>query len=130
MKKLKMIFCGCLLVLAMCLTACGSKYASIADYVASDEAQKAVELLNNMEGLDIKLKADGNKMVYEYKYTTIEKQAGMESQLKSALEAEKDTFTKAANDLKKQVKVDNPVMTVTYLDKNGDLIYSQDFPAN
>ncbi len=130
MKKLKMIFCGCLLVLAMCLTACGSKYASIADYVASDEAQKAVELLNNMEGLDIKLKADGNKMVYEYKYTTITKMDGMDEELKKALDKEKDTFTKAASDLKKQVKVDNPIVTVTYLDKNGDLIYSQDFPAN
>lgn len=130
MKKLKMIFCGCLLVLAMSLTACGSKYASIADYVASDEAQKAVEVLNNLEGLEIKLKADGNKMIYEYKYTSIAKQAGMEEELKKGLAEQKSTFVQAANDLKKQVKVDNPVVTVTYLDKNGDLIYSEDFSAN
>lgn len=125
-----MIFCGCLLVLAMSLTACGSKYASIADYVASDEAQKAVEVLNNLEGLEIKLKADGNKMIYEYKYTSIAKQAGMEEELKKGLAEQKSTFVQAANDLKKQVKVDNPVVTVTYLDKNGDLIYSEDFSAN
>ena len=54
----------------------------------------------------------------------------MDEELKKALDKEKDTFTKAASDLKKQVKVDNPVVTVTYLDKNGDLIYTQDFPAN
>lgn len=83
-----------------------------------------------MEGLDIKVKADGNKMIYEYKYTTIANQTGLDEELKKALNQEKDTFTKAANDLKKEVKVDNPIVTVTYLDKNGDLIYSQDFPAN
>ena len=107
-----------------------NKYASIADYVASDEVQKSIELLSGMEGLDIKIKADGNKMIYEYTYTTITKMDGMDEELKKALDKEKDTFTKAASDLKKQVKVDNPIVTVTYLDKNGDLIYSQDFPAN
>ncbi len=107
-----------------------NKYASIADYVASDEVQKSIELLSGMEGLDIKLKADGNKMIYEYRYTTIAKQAGMEEALKSVLEGEKSIFINAANELKNEVNIDNPVVTVTYLDKNGDLIYSQDFPAN
>ena len=177
MKKLKVIFCGCFLIVAMSFTACGnskigvgtaqqqdtdatleqqgtstaleqqstsvaseqkqetsqyygSKYASIADYVALDEIQKSVELLNGMEGLDIKLKADGNKMIYEYTYTTIAKQTGMEEALKSALESQKNIFINAANELKNQVNIDNPIVTVTYLDKNGDLIYSQDFPAN
>lgn len=107
-----------------------NKYASIADYVASDEVQKSIEILSGMEGLDIKIKADGNKMIYEYKYTTIEKQAGMEEALESVLEGQKNIFINAANELKNEVNVDNPVVTVTYLDKNNDLIYSQDFPAN
>ena len=98
--------------------------------MALDEIQKSVELLNGMEGLDIKLKAEGNKMIYEYTYTTIAKQAGMEEALKSALESQKNIFINAANELKNQVNIDNPIVTVTYLDKNGDLIYSQDFPAN
>ena len=107
-----------------------NKYASIADYVASDEVQKSIELLSGMEGLDIKLKANGNKMIYEYQYTTIAKQAGMEEALKSVLEGQKSVFINAANELKNEVNVDNPVVAVTYLDKNGDLIYSQDFAAN
>lgn len=148
MKKLSMIFCGCFLIVAMSFTACGNsdsgtgivdqqatnatlqqqttnavleqqstsavseskqetsqydnnKYASIADYVASDEVQKSIELLS-----------------------------GMEEALKSVLEGQKSVFINAANELKNEVNVDNPVVTVTYLDKNGDLIYSQDFAAN
>ena len=54
----------------------------------------------------------------------------MEEALKSALESQKNIFINAANELKNQVNIDNPIVTVTYLDKNGDLIYSQDFPAN
>ncbi len=159
MKKLKIIFCGCFLIAAMSFTACGNydssagttgqqdtnatseqkqetsqhdngKYASIADYVASDEVQKSIEIFGGMEDLDIKVKADGNKMIYEYSCTTIAKQAGMEEALKSTLESQKNIFINIANALKNKVNIDNPIITVTYLDKNGDLIYSQDFSAN
>ncbi len=61
--------------------------------------KKSIEIFGGMEDLDIKVKADGNKMIYEYSYTTIAKQVGMEEALKSTLESQ-NIFINIANALK------------------------------
>lgn len=131
MKKLgkKIIALAAVAVMGLSMIACGKK--SVADYVKSDEIQQAVKTFEDTMGSDVgvDITAEGDKMVYTFKYKTIEKQDGMEEQFEAAMSAQESTFQTAANQLKEQVKADKPSVVVKYVDKNDDEIYSKEYVA-
>ena len=50
-------------------------------------------------------------------------------QLESGIQAQSSTFEELAAALKKEVKVDNPIVVVQYIDSDGNEIFSQEFTA-
>lgn len=112
------------------LTASG-KFASIEDFVNSDEMQSQLsEMLASMgDSLDIDVRGEGNKLVYEFRYPEGTATDGLAAQLEEALSSLESTYTGIATSLKDAVEVENPVVVVTYAESDGTVIYSQEFPA-
>lgn len=108
------------------------KFASIDEYI-NDETIKAQldAMIESMEGsgMTMEIKADGNKLVYTYKYTELVKSEGMEETLKAGLDEQASNFTDAASAIKDAVEVENPVIVIEYVDANGEMIVSQEFAA-
>ena len=137
MKKLvkKIVLLATVAAMGLSMIACGKKYSSVADYVKSDEVQQVLTDTRDMldgTGMSIDIKADGDKMVYTYKYDGLEKADLSDAQistLESGVEAEADTFQDTADELKKLVKADSPSVVLEYVDTNGEVIYSREFTA-
>lgn len=110
-------------------------YASVEDYVSSDEVQAVlseVEGTLSGTGMGIAIKADGDKMIYSYKYDSIKKADLTDEQiaaLETSVEAESDTFQDTADELKKLVDADSPSVVLEYVDANNEVIYSKEFVA-
>ena len=137
MKKLvkKIVVLAAVAAMGLSMIACGKKFSSVADYVKSDEVKEVLTETRNMlegTGMSIDIKADGDKMVYTYKYDSIEKADLSDAQisaLESGVEAENDTFQDSADELKKLVKADSPSVVLEYVDANNEVIYSKEFTA-
>ena len=137
MKKLvkKIVVLAAVAAMGLSMIACGKKFSSVADYVKSDEVKEVLTETRNMlegTGMSIDIKADGDKMVYTYKYDSIEKADLSDAQisaLESGVEAENDTFQGSADELKKLVDADSPSIVLEYVDANDEVIYSKEFPA-
>ena len=120
-------------MVALMATACNAKpYKSMDAFVASDELKaeldKAKASMGN-SGFDIAIVAEGNKLVYVY---TLQQQVdteGLGDSLKEALNGEAATFEGVAASVGKVVDVENPVVVVRYLNKDGSEICSQEFSA-
>ena len=137
MKKLvkNIVVLAAVAAMGLSMIACGKKFSSVADYVKSDEVKEVLTETRNMlegTGMSIDIKADGDKMVYTYKYDSIEKADLSDAQisaLESGVEAENDTFQDSADELKKLVKADSPSVVLEYVDANNEVIYSKEFTA-
>lgn len=131
-RSFKAIVMACLMVLAMGLTACGDgKYATMKAYVESDEAQAEVKAAQAQgdDSMEISLTAEGDKMVYIYKFTQIEKSDAIADALEAGLKDNETVFYNTATALKKVVNIKKPIVTVRYIDKNDNVIFSRDFEA-
>ncbi len=132
MKKLgkKIIALVAVAVMGLSMVACGKQ--SVKDYVESKEVQEVLKTMQSQlsgSGMALELSADGDKMVYTFKYDTLEKQDGMAEELESRMSAQDSTFQSTANELKKIVKVDKPSVVIEYVDCNGEMIYSKEYIA-
>lgn len=108
------------------------KFASMEDYVASDEVQAEIEASKSAlegQGETIDIRGEGNKLIYSYKYETIVKQEGMEETLETEAAKQESLFTSTATSLKSLVDVDNPVVVIEYIDANGEMIFTKEYPA-
>ena len=144
-KSIKVLVCALVAVLALAFTGCGKKadavengtkanglYATIQDYIDSDLVQEQMKtLMDSMDGsgMEMKMFAEGDTLVYEYRYTDIEKMDGMAEALEEGLEAQASTFTSTATSLKTFIDVANPKVDIRYIDSKGVLIYSKIFEA-
>lgn len=110
------------------------KYASIKEYVESDAVQSQLEaMLSSMDTSTMKMDVYGedNKLVYSYTYLMdLTGMGDIGATLDAALEQQASTFQSVASSLKLAVDVDNPVVVVKYLDKDGNEITSKEFTAN
>ena len=110
------------------------KYASIKEYVESDEVQSELEsMLSGMDTSTMSMEVYGedNKLVYSYTYLVDLSALGdIASTLDAALEEQASVFESVASSLKLAVDVENPVVVVKYLDKDGNVIVSKEFSAN
>lgn len=108
------------------------KYGSVAEFVASDEMQEELEAIKSAvegQGMRIDITGEGNKLIYTYTFTEALDLTGAAELLKEGLDSQSSTFENVASTLKTVVDVENPVVVVTYLDIDGNEIYSAEFSA-
>ncbi len=109
------------------------KYASIKEYVESDEVQSQLDaMMASLDTSTMKMEVYGedNKLVYSYTYLVdLSGMGDIASSLNTALEGQASTFEAVASSLKLAVDVENPVVVVKYLDKDGNEITSKEFAA-
>ncbi|MBU9735166.1 DUF4854 domain-containing protein [Diplocloster agilis] len=120
------------LILAMTLTVvgCGKKFDNLDEFVASDEMQTELETVKESlagSGMSVDIKADGEKLIYAYTLDQQVDPTGMAESLEAAMDQQKDAFIQVAEELKKEVKVDNPVVVVQYLNNDGSEIFSKEY---
>ena len=134
MKKLvkKIVVLAAVAAMGLSMIACGKKYKSVADYVKSDEVQEVISTFESQlagTGTELSITANGDKMVYSFKYEDVEKVDGMEEQLERAIAAEEATFQETADELKKVVDVKSPSVVIEYIDANGEIIFTKEYVA-
>lgn len=123
------------ILMVVSLVACAQnngKFASVEDYLANEQVQEqlqpSIDSVKNM-GLDLKITGEGNKLIYTYTYATQLDEDGVAEQLKEGLNAQASSFEGVASNLKDVINVDNPVVVVTYLNKDGTVLHTQEFTA-
>ena len=135
MKKVtsKLVLLLMVLVMMFGLTACGGKkYSSVSDYLNSDEIKTTFdEAKKSMEGsgIDVEISADGDKMIYTYNCSQIEKSDELVAAMEAQLSKADATFQDAANQMKDFVDVEKGQIEVKYIDKAGELICSKTYTA-
>ena len=135
MKKVLSSVLALAMVFAMALsfTSCiNGKIDSIEAFVATDEMQSQIkEAKESVEDgtLTMDIVAEGNKLVYVYTYQTDLDIEATKEALATAIEQQASVFENVAKEIKNAVNVENPIVEVRYLAKDGTEIYSQEFTA-
>ena len=108
-----------------------TKYSSMEEYVKSKDMQAVEKQLNeeNHDKLSIKLKAEGDSLVYEY---TLINQSddnllAIKSSLQTQLRDNEENSKTIAYSLKNYVHVENPSIIIRYLTKTGKFIIEQEY---
>lgn len=132
MTRILALALTCIMVLS--LAACGGgKFSSIQSYVESEAVQSQLEdLLSSLEGtgMEMDVRGENNKLIYEYTFNTdLGDTDTVAASLEQALDSNASTFESVAADLKKTVKVDNPVVVVRYMSGDGKELCSREFSA-
>lgn len=107
-------------------------FDSVAEFAASDLIQDQLTSMKESlaeAGMDISITGEDNKLIYTFSYLEIEKMDGMAEAIEEQLASQEETFKSVAKSIKAAVDVDDPVVVVTYVDANNEVIYSQEFPA-
>ena len=107
-------------------------FDSVAEFAASDLIQDQLTSMKESlveAGMDINITGEDNKLIYTFSYLEIEKMDGMAEAIEEQLTTQADTFKSVAKSIKAAVDVEDPVVVVTYVDANEEVIYSQEFPA-
>lgn len=108
------------------------KYASIEAYLADPTIKSALDsMIASNDTLTIEVKAEGDSLVYEYKYTqTYEDIELMKQSLESSASSVESTMVGVANSLKTCVDVENPTVVMRYLNGDGALICEIEYGAD
>lgn len=130
MKKLVTVVLA--LAMALSIGACG-KAASIQDYLDKPAVKTQMDAqIKEVEaqGMKAEVLGEDNKLIYRFTVDmVVDDVETVKAALESGVEAQKAQFEEAASSLKKEVKVDNPVVVVEYLDANGTELYKAEIPA-
>lgn len=107
------------------------KFATIADFVADPTLQSQLNSIKESlgESMNIEIKGQDNKLIYEFTFPEGTDTEGAAESLATALEGQASTYKSIAASLLDSVEVENPVVVVTYLDSDGNEVYSQEFEA-
>ncbi len=121
------------MVLAM--TACGATpEEKLKSFIESETFQSQIDSYKSSFGstLDVDVKADENKLIYEFTYKSqIEDDdvEVMKEQLDTTFEANAATYEDTANELKSELKIEDPVIVIQALNADGTTIYEKSFKA-
>ena len=120
-------------ILSALITGCtGHQYDTLEDFLEGEEMQSLIEEDKSAladSGLSLEVTSRENQLIYTYTYSQMLEVETAKDILKEGMEAEWDAFQKFADDVKKSVKVENPVVVVRYLNPDGTEIYSETFSA-
>lgn len=105
-------------------------YSSISAYLEDDTVKQALSTLEKSlegSGMNIKITAEGDKLVYTFAYEKLEKTDDMTKQLEEGIKAQDATFQSTANQVKQYVDVDTATVVIKYVDSKGEEIYSKEY---
>lgn len=137
MKKLALSIVAVLLALTTVfgLTACGeTPEQKLKSYIESDTVQKQLDsMTSSFESmLDIDVKAEGEKLVFDFTYKTQLDDSTldlMKSQLETSFNSLSSTFESLANQIKKEVGIENATVVIKINNADGKNIISLDYKA-
>lgn len=137
MKKLALSIVAVLLALATVfgLTACGeTPEQKLKSYIESDTVQKQLDsMTSSFESmLDIDVKAEGEKLVFDFTYKTQIDDSTldlMKSQLETSFNSLSSTFESLANQIKKEVGIENATVVININNADGKNIINLDYKA-
>lgn len=137
MKKLSLSIVAVLLALTTVfgLTACGeTPEQKLKSYIESDTVQKQLEsMTSSFESmLDIDVKAENEKLVFDFTYKTQLDDSTldlMKSQLETSFNSLSSTFESLANQIKKEVGIENATVVIKINNADGKNIISLDYKA-
>lgn len=137
MKKLALSIVAVLLALTTVfgLTACGeTPEQKLKSYIESDTVQKQLEsMTSSFESmLDIDVKAENEKLVFDFTYKTQLDDSTldlMKSQLETSFNSLSSTFESLANQIKKEVGIENATVVININNADGKNIISLDNKA-
>lgn len=121
--------------MAIGMTACGgSPEEKLKNYIESDTFQSQLDTYKTSFGstLDIDVKAEDNKLIYEFTYKTQIEDSLIDSvkdQLNTSFNSMSSSFESIANELKSQIKIDDPVVIIRLLNADGTTITELEFKA-
>ena len=103
-------------------------YSSVENYIKSPINQVALSTIIGIsdEEKDIEIKAEGENLVFEYRYKEIFDENSKKSIAAAHSEKYKfasSDFTNLADTLKREVEVENPSVIVRYYNGDGTIIY-------
>ena len=111
------------------------KYATVEEFVNSAEVQKQLESVKgsvkSMGLEDVRFKAEGNALVYEYQCAENESDY-MREHLNTQMNSESGvtTFTNIVKELKSKTAISDPVVIVRYLNKDGSVLAEKTYTEN
>ena len=137
MKKLALSIVAVLLALTTVfgLTACGeTPEQKLKSYTESDTVQKQLDsMTSSFESmLDIDVKAEGEKLVFDFTYKTQLDDSTldlMKSQLETSFNSLSSTFESLANQIKKEVGIENATVVININNADGKNIINLDYKA-
>lgn len=137
MKKLALSIVAVLLALTTVfgLTACGeTPEQKLKSYIESDTVQKQLDsMTSSFESmLDIDVKAEGEKLVFDFTYKTQIDDSTldlMKSQLETSFNSLSSTFESLANQIKKEVGIENATVVININNADGKNIINLDYKA-
>lgn len=137
MKKLALSIVAVLLALTTVfgLTACGeTPEQRLKSYIESDTVQKQLDsMTSSFESmLDIDVKAEGEKLVFDFTYKTQIDDSTldlMKSQLETSFNSLSSTFESLANQIKKEVGIENATVVININNADGKNIINLDYKA-
>lgn len=137
MKKLALSIVAVLLALTTVfgLTACGeTPEQKLKSYIESDTVQKQLDsMTSSFESmLDIDVKAENEKLVFDFTYKTQLDDSTldlMKSQLETSFNSLSSTFESLANQIKKEVGIENATVVININNADGKNIISLDYKA-
>lgn len=105
-------------------------YASLDDFINSDYAKKIIDSTQETAGdvMTFELIAEGNKLVYKYKYTSNVNIDG--SNFDNYLDSYTSTYTASAKEIERIVDVDDPHIILRYNNDDDTLIYEIEFDSD
>ncbi|MDD6988612.1 DUF4854 domain-containing protein [Ruminococcus sp.] len=137
MKKLALSIVAVLVAITTVfgLTACGeTPEQKLKSYIESDTVQEQISsMTSSFESmLDIDVKAEGEKVVFDFTYKTQIDDATLEtvkSQLETAFDSLASTFESMANQIKKEVGIENATVVININNADGTNIVNLEYKA-
>ncbi|WP_294467938.1 DUF4854 domain-containing protein [uncultured Ruminococcus sp.] len=137
MKKLSLSIVAVLVAITTVfgLTACGeTPEQKLKSYIESDTVQEQISsMTSSFESmLDIDVKAEGEKVVFDFTYKTQIDDATLEtvkSQLETAFDSLASTFESMANQIKKEVGIENATVVININNADGTNIVNLEYKA-
>lgn len=135
MKKLTMSIVALVtaLVMVFSLTACGATpEEKLNNYIESEAFQSELDSIKSSfeSVMDVDVRAEENKLIFEYKYKTQIDDATIDSyktQLESSFESMSSTFEGIADVINEEVGVENPFVVIEILNADGSEITKVEF---
>lgn len=107
------------------------KYESVSDYVNSINRSYQIyeKEISGDDDVEVQITAEGDVMVYTFRFEDMEKSDELSEALESELAKEDKTFLDAADEIRQYVNVETATVEVRYVDRKDELVYSKKYTS-